>query len=87
MLAAPAGTFLRVVHLVWASSMKAKFAFAALLVACAVSITGCHGDPFASFDRRASLADWFDCYGPTGCSCPGDAGCDTPCSQGHCGSR
>jgi len=53
MLAAPAGTFLRVVHLVWASSMKAKFAFAALLVACAVSITGCHGDPFASFDRRA----------------------------------
>ena len=28
-------------------------------------------DPFACCDRRKSLADWFDMYGPTGCYCVG----------------
>lgn len=50
---------------------------AALLAAA----SGCARDPFACCDRRPSLADWFDMYGPTGCYCLDG----TPrCSQGNC---
>ena len=43
--------------------------FAAMLFAAlvAIGLSGCAHDPFACCDRRPSLADWFDMYGPTGC--------------------
>jgi len=50
-------------------------------VVIAVGFTGCARDPFACCDRRASLADWFDMYGPTGCYCPDGS---PRCSQGNC---
>jgi hypothetical protein len=37
---------------------------------------GCKHDPFYGCDNRRSLADWFDEYGPLGCSCNhGNCGC------------
>jgi hypothetical protein len=57
--------------------------FAAMLFAAIVVIglAGCAHDPFACCDRRASLADWFDMYGPTGCYCPDGS---SRCSHGNC---
>jgi hypothetical protein len=47
----------------------------------AAGLSGCARDPFACCDRRASLADWFDMYGPTGCYCPDGR---PRCSGGNC---
>lgn len=44
-------------------------------------LVGCARDPFACCDRRPSLADWFDMYGPTGCYCPDGS---PRCSNGNC---
>jgi hypothetical protein len=52
-----------------------------LVIALAISLAGCARDPFACCDQRKSLADWFDMYGPTGCSCP-DGNCR--CANGNC---
>lgn len=49
-------------------------------LALAIAIVGCgaggctYRDPFYRCDNRRSLADWFDEYGPLGCSC----------NQGNC---
>jgi hypothetical protein len=57
--------------------------FAKALVAATLlcGLTGCARDPFAWCDRRPSLADWFDMYGPTGCYCPDGS---PRCSNGNC---
>jgi hypothetical protein len=53
----------------------------ALLLALLVGLgtTGCtYKDPFYRCDNRRSLADWFDEYGPLGCSCNhGNCGCNS----------
>ena len=59
--------------------------YAALLLAAlfAASLAGCAHDPFACCDRRPSLADWFDIYGPLGCTCkngcPRTSDCNCNC--------
>ena len=57
--------------------------FAAMLFATlvAIGLSGCAHDPFACCDRRPSLADWFDMYGPTGCYCPDGS---SRCANGNC---
>ena len=57
--------------------------FAGLLFAAlvAIGLSGCAHDPFACCDRRPSLADWFDMYGPTGCYCLDGS---SRCANGHC---
>lgn len=65
--------------------MAKRFAgrlFAVVLIGGIVSgLAGCARDPFACCDRRQSLADWFDMYGPTGCYCPDGS---PRCSNGNC---
>ena len=59
--------------------MKVRLTLSALLAVVAIFVTGCRSDLFSECDQRPSLADWFDCYGPTGCYSR-DGGC---CPSGH----
>jgi hypothetical protein len=58
--------------------MRARL-IVSLLLAASLGASGCRGDLFSDCDRRPSLADWFDCYGPTGCYCR-----DGRCPIGYC---
>jgi hypothetical protein len=62
--------------------------FAAMLLATIfiAGLSGCAHDPFACCDRRASLADWFDMYGPLGCSCKNGCPRNSSCN-GNCNCR
>jgi len=46
-----------------------------------IGLSGCARDPFACCDRRPSLADWLDMYGPTGCYYPDGS---SRCADGRC---
>lgn len=61
--------------------MAHRFAATLFAVLVAFGLAGCARDPFACCDRRPSLADWFDMYGPTGCYCPDGS---PRCSNGNC---
>jgi hypothetical protein len=61
--------------------MSRRFAATLFAVLVAIGLAGCARDPFACCDRRPSLADWFDMYGPTGCYCPDGS---PRCSNGNC---
>jgi hypothetical protein len=61
--------------------MKVRLRIAALLAVLAIAATGCQSNLFSECDQRPSLADWFDCYGCTGCYCR-DGGC---CPSGNGG--
>jgi hypothetical protein len=70
--------------------MKVRLRLITLFAALAIIVTGCQAHLFSDCDRRPSLADWFDCYGPTGCyrcngGCyRGNQGCENngQCSEG-----
>jgi hypothetical protein len=62
--------------------MRTRLFAAILLASLAVGSTGCQtrlSNLFSDCDQRPSLADWFDCYGPTGCYCR-----DGSCRHGGC---
>jgi hypothetical protein len=62
--------------------MKVRLTLSTLLAAVAIVAAGCRSNLtnlFSECDRRPSLADWFDCYGPTGCYSR-EGGC---CPSGH----
>jgi len=71
--------------------MKVRLRISALLAAVVIFATGCQSNLFSECDQRPSLADWFDCYGPTGCYCrdggcsPNGSGCATGGQCAHCG--
>jgi hypothetical protein len=61
--------------------MARRLALALVATLCSIGLSGCAHDPFACCDRRPSIADWFDIYGPTGCYYPDG----TPrCSSCNC---
>lgn len=68
-----------------AMRMKSRIGIAVVLaILAAVAFTGCAYDPFYRCDNRRSLADWFDEYGPLGCSCyHGNGNCST-CRNCNC---
>ena len=51
------------------------------LPSCSSLVLAAAHDPFACCDRRKSLADWFDMYGPTGCYCTDGS---SRCANGRC---
>jgi hypothetical protein len=61
--------------------MANRFAGMLFAAVLAIGLAGCARDPFACCDRRPSLADWFDMYGPTGCYCPDGS---PRCANGRC---
>jgi hypothetical protein len=53
-----------------AGKMNFRTVLAALIILASITAGGCtYRDPFYRCDNRRSLADWFDEYGPLGCSC------------------